>query len=109
MRKTTTILLPLAGMLLAASSPALSDPVAPKVFTGGTGATTKAVNIFQPVSNLPPADSIDESPIIVLNKTIVIYNIKRPGHETRAQRRKRAIGHRYLGFIKQYRGYRYPF
>jgi len=108
MKKTTKILLSSMAMLFAISGSAFAHQTAPKVFIGGTGATTNAVNIFQPTRDQLPVDSAEESQTIVLNKTI-IYNISRPGYETRAQRRKRAIGHRYLGFIKQYRGYRYPF
>jgi len=108
MKKTTKALAPVIGMLFAVSTPALAHQTAPKVFVGGTGATTSAVNIFQPTLSRPPVDSAEEPRIIVLNKTIV-NNVFTPEHETRAERRKRALGHRYLGFKKQYSGYKYPF
>ncbi len=109
MKKTTLILLSSVGMLFAVSGPAFSHQSGAKVFTGGTGATTKSVNIFQPTRNQPPIDSAGQDQSIVLNKTFITYNVRQPEHESRAERRKRAIGHRYLGFIKQYRGYKYPF
>ena len=108
MKRTSKLLLMSTAMLFAISGSAFAHQNAPKVFTGGTGATTNAVNIYQPTQNEPPVDSAEESSMVIVNKTI-IYNIRQPEHETRAQRRKRALGHRYLGFIKQYSGYRYPF
>ena len=108
-RKTTVVLLSSIGLLCAGSISAHANQANTKVFTGGTGATTKAVNIYQPTHNRPPVDKAGDDQPITLNKTVIIYNIQNSGHETRAQRRHRAIGHRYLGFIKQYSGDKYPF
>lgn len=107
--KFTVILLSSIGLLCAGSISAYAKQTVPNVYTGGTGATTDAVNMFQPTRTQPPVDKAENNLPITLNKTVIIYNIQNSNHETRAQRRKRAIGHRYLGFIKQYRGYKYPF
>ena len=108
MRKTVKTSLSSFCIFCVMSVPVLAHQNSAKVFTGGTGATTRSVNIFQPT----PLPAENKAPVegqtIVLEKT-VIYNIRQAGHETRAQRRQRAIGHRYLGFVKQYKGYRYPF
>lgn len=109
MKKSTIVLLSSIGLLCAGSITVHSKQATPEVFTGGTGATTNAVNIYQPTRNQPPVDRAAEKQSVTLNKTVIINNIQTSGRETRAQRRQRAIGHRYLGFIKQYRGYRYPF
>lgn len=109
MKKTTLILLSSIGLICAGSISTHAQQAVPKVFTGGSGATTNAVNIFQPSRTQPPVDRDEENLPITLNKTVIIYNFQNAGHETRAQRRKRAIGHRYLGFIKQYNGPKYPF
>lgn len=109
MKRTTTILLMSCGFLAGTAMSAFSQQTLPNLFTGGTGATTAAVNIFQPTKDQPPVDSAEEAATIVLNKTINVYNIQRPAYETRTQRRHRAFGHRYLGFLKQYRGENYPF
>ena len=109
MKKTTITLLMSFGFLAGIAMPAFSQQTLPNLFTGGTGATTAAVNIFQPIKNQPPVDSAEEAQSTVINKMVIVYNFQNSGYETRAQRRHRAIGHRYLGFIKQYRGKKYPF
>jgi len=111
MRKITTLFLSSISLLLATSSSALSNEPTANVFTGGSSPgiyDTYKVQVFQPSRTQPPADSEAPKRTKTVSKT-TITNITYHGHETRAQRRKRALGHRYLGFIKQYRGYKYPF
>ncbi len=109
MKKSAVILLSSIAGLSVGSGSAFSDAPTPNVYTGGTGATTDLVRIYQPTRSQPPVDAAEENRVTIVNNTTVFYTPHVREYETRAERRKRAIGHRYLGFIKQYRGYKYPF
>jgi len=112
MKKVAITLLSMIGILSAMTGSALSNGVGVNVFKGGSGSDmygSYKVQVFRPSHNLPPVDAETPGPAAkVIHKTI-ISRVTHYEHETRSQRRKRAIGHRYLGFVKQYRGYKYPF
>ena len=111
MRKIATILLSSMSLLFATSNSALSDEPTAQVFTGSSSPgiyDTYKVQVFQPSRTQPPADREVPERAKTVTKTTISY-ITYNRYETRAQRRKRALGHRYLGFIKQYSGYKYPF
>jgi len=110
MKKITTATLCVFGLITVSPTIAFSGEASPNVITTGMGASINLVRIFQPtIERQPPDDSAAQNATVtVINRTIYFYSPVRE-HETTAQRRKRVIGHRYLGFKKQYRGYKYPF
>jgi len=108
MKKFAIVLLSSLGLLSVTSGVAFSDATGVRVFKGGSGTKTYGVRVFLPTRNQPPADAEQPQPVKTVTKTIVVP-VYYPRYETRAERRKRAIGHRYLGFVKQYRGDKYPF
>jgi len=109
MKKFSITIMSIVGILSASSGSAFSYDTGVKIYKGGSWSDTYRVRLYVPSRNQPPADSETQiPPVKVINKTTITY-LQNNEHETRAQRRKRALGHRYLGFVKQYRGYKYPF
>lgn len=80
------------------------------VYSGNVARSTPLVRLHTPTRSEPRSDDVADVKPKVIYKT---RTIERPVYiriyESRAERRKRAIGHRYTGFKKQYRGYKYPF
>lgn len=86
----------------------VAEAGAGSVYTGDIARSSPLVNLITPSRSEPPNDSVAVAKPKVIYKTrtrTVYYRVS----ETRAERRKKAIGQRYTGFKKQYRGYKYPF
>lgn len=108
MKLHITKLLVSAAALASLTLPALSDGNPTNVFSGGVGNSTSAVRLFMPTQSAPPVTRQSEREFIVIYEPRTSVRYVRE-HETRSERLKRTMGHRYPGFKKQYRGYKYPF
>lgn len=104
MKKITVAMTILVGAVGAAKAGAVN------VYTGSVVQTTPLVRLHTPTRSEPRDDNRADVKAKIIYKTRTVF---RPVYiritETRAERRKRIIGHRYTGFKKQYRGYKYPF
>jgi len=115
MKKTITALLSCIGIVAVGGMNAfanenLFDPRV-NLFSSTSGGSSSLVRLYQPSPSQPPIDQAEDqvsTQVTVINNTN--YTISYPRRRiSRSERRRSALGHRYLGFTKQYSGYRYPF